>query len=141
MKLVIDSSVFISHMGTNDEFTPTSQLFFKILFENKEKVVIPTLVIAETLTVLKQQQHPNLQIIFKNFQDFDAIPLDMGLLEKLRGILLKSTVTLKASDLVIALTAKVADAVLISWDKRMLTETSICPVLTPKQYIVKVKSN
>ena len=128
-------------MGTNDEFTPTSQLFFKILFENKEKVVIPTLVIAETLTVLKQQQHLNLQIIFKNFQDFDAIPLDMGLLEKLRGILLKSTVTLKASDLVIALTAKVADAVLISWDKRMLTETSICPILTPKQYIVKVKSN
>ena len=48
------------------------EILFKA-FENKEKVVIPTLVIAETLTVLKQQQHPNLQIIFKNFQDLKPL--------------------------------------------------------------------
>ena len=67
MKLVIDSSVFITHLGQNDEFSSDSKLFFTTIFEQKEKIIIPTLIIAETLTILRQQNHPSLKPIYKTF--------------------------------------------------------------------------
>jgi len=142
MKLAIDSSVFISHLGQNDEFSSDSKLFFTTIFEQKEKIIIPTLIIAETLTILRQQNHPSLKPIYKTFNDFNIIDLDSKFLEKFVNLLLKQHTNMKTSDLAIAATAKFNESTLITWDRKILTSAkSICPILTPKQYIEQTKSN
>ena len=142
MKLVIDSSVFISHLGKNDEFTSGSKLFFTTIFEQKEELVIPTLVIAEILTILSQQNHTNLKLIYNTFNDFNIIDISSNFLEKFVDLLIKKHPSMKTSDLVIAATAKFNDSTLITWDRKILKPAKlICPTFTPKQYIEEIKSN
>lgn len=142
MKLVIDSSVFISHLGQNDTFTSISKRLFQILLEQKHTIVIPTIVVAETLTILKKQKQSNLKAIYNTFNNFDLIDLDKKFLDKYVDLLITKGSDMKTSDFIIAATAKFTKSTLITWDQKIIKSAKrICLTLTPKQYIEKYCSN
>lgn len=133
-KLVADSSVFISYFG-NDNFTPDTKLFFSRLDPKTTELVLPSLVIAETLTILSRLEPDRTKDIFNPLQFSKSIPLDHNFLNQLVDHLSIHPSPLKSSDTIIALTAKLQSATLITWDKRLL-DNSFCSTLTPNQYII-----
>ena len=60
-------------------------------------------------------------------------PLNKKLIEELTSFLESNQSPLKTSDLVIALTAKLNDATLITWDKQ-LQNNKICETASPENY-------
>ena len=131
-KVVIDSSVYISYYGS-DIHSPLAKKFFK---SNSQLiyVVTPTLVIAETLTILAKQNFPHLETITQTLLRTEVINLDAQFLKSLTSHLSSSRgQSLRASDLIIALTAKSTNATLITWDKQLLSQT-LCPVSTPEKF-------
>lgn len=138
--LVIDSNVFVSALGKPDDFTKDSQRFFKSLDSDTE-LILPSLVVWETVTAIFKQNIIALKVVVKYFRGLDIIPLDAQYINLAVSYLPKDT-NLKSSDLIVALTAKIKEATLITWDIQLLRNTSkFCTALTPKQYLMKKTSN
>lgn len=134
--LVIDTNVFVSALGRPDKFTKESQQFFKSLNGNTQ-LILPALVVWETVAAIFKQNILTLRVVTKYFELLDIIPLDMQYLNLAISQLPKNTV-LKSSDLIVALTAKMKHATLITWDNQLLGNADeFCTVLTPKQYLIK----
>jgi predicted nucleic acid-binding protein len=132
--IVIDSSVFISNFG-QDKFTATAKSFIQIIIKNSNlKILLPTVIIAETLIICSRlKPSPNLQEIKQNLTLFETVDLDLDFLDHIAKFFSKEKSLLKTSDLIIALTAKLHSATLITWDKQLLSQT-ICPVTTPENF-------
>lgn len=131
--LVIDSSVYISTFGIPDSFTKTSRIFFAKISKTTT-IVLPTLVAAETMTILARQNKATAQKAYQYFSHFRLIPLDRQFLEALIENLPQPH--LKTSDLIIAFTAKLYEGTLITWDQPLHTHApSLCRVLTPQEYL------
>lgn len=132
MSICIDSSVFISSLGEKDIYSLPSRKFFQRL--GNEEIILPVLVVAEVLNILGKQKAANLKEIYESLISFRLIDLNHKLLKELLKIISKNT-SLKTSDLIVALTAKIEKAVLITWDKKLLSSaSSICSVKTPNEY-------
>lgn len=133
MKLVIDSSVFASSLGVNDEYSSDSRKFFEKCIG--KEIYVPALVVAETLTVLGKQGMKNAAKLLKYFSSLSLVPLDHDFLKYFVTHLPPST-TLKTSDLIVALSASRHHAILITWDKKLLSlGGKICQVITPSGFL------
>lgn len=133
MKLIIDSSVFISSLGKEDIYSADSRSFFKK--STNDNIIIPSLVAAEVVTILRKQDAKNVNQILKNMVSLTFYPLNEIILKEIVD-LPKSTLNLKTSDLIVALTAKIEKGILVTWDKQLLKYgTEICSVKTPKMVI------
>ncbi|TSC85822.1 MAG: hypothetical protein G01um101416_774 [Microgenomates group bacterium Gr01-1014_16] len=130
--LVIDSSVYVSYFG-KDINTPQSKIFWQTLETSTFKIIVPALVVAETLVSLSKQQVSYLGLVHKYFKSSPIFPIDQDLIDNL-STYLNPPPKLKTSDFLIAVIAKLHSATLITWDKRLL-DNQICPTLTPSQYI------
>lgn len=138
MKLLIDSSVYISLMGKKDEYSSPSEKFMLTLEEDGGEVIMPSLVAAEIVNVLAKQKTDKLSAVTQNLLDFGIVSLDESILREMLKISLKSVLTLKTSDLVIAITARLTDATLVTWDKKLLkSATKICKVKSPKDMFIR----
>ena len=138
MKLAIDTSVWVSHFGRADEFTEESKLFFAKLVDQKQQLILPTMVLAETVTILVRQRHSDLNKIYQNLMQAECVGLDLEFMQKYIDQIKVLNTQLKTSDLIIAVTAKLAEAVLVTWDKQLLKETKdICEVTTPREFLSK----
>lgn len=133
-KILIDSSVFVSYFGSDSNTTP-SQLLWKHIASQNVKIINSSLVVAETLHTLSQQKIANLSNIYNTLKQIDTTPLDEEFVDRFVDYVSKSPCSLRSSDMVIAFTAKLHSAVLITWDKRLL-DNPVCPTLTPNQYIL-----
>ena len=132
-KLTIDSSVFISSLGVHDEYTSDSRKFFEKC--NDYEILVPTLVVAEVMTVLSKQGLKNAANLLKYFSSLSLVSLDYGFLKYFASHLTPSP-TLKSSDLIVALSASQSNAILITWDKKLLsTGRKLCQVKTPVAYL------
>lgn len=132
MIICIDSSVFISSLGDEDIYSDISRKFFKKL--TSERIIIPTLVVAEVINILNKQKVGDLKKVYDSLLSFRLVSFDQLLLGYLLENLPKKS-KLKSSDLVIAVTAGMEKAILVTWDKQLLSfASSICPVSTPRDY-------
>lgn len=133
MIICIDSSVYISSLGDEDIYSDFSRKFFHSL--TSEQIIIPALVVAEVINILNKQKTGNLKKVYDSLLSFRLISFDHLLLKYLWENFPKK-VELKSSDLVIAITAQMTKATLITWDGKLLSSaSSICPVTTPRDYI------
>lgn len=136
MNLMIDSSVFVSSIGIDDVNTPKSRELFKKI--SSVEIFVPTLVIAETLHTLYKQGNTKIVSISKFLFSLQLINLDQSLIQNIIKFLPES-VRLKTSDWLIAAIAKINNAVLITWDKKLLRYAgTICDVFSPEQFIMKL---
>ena len=94
--------------------------------------MIPSLVVVEVAVNLKKHGWDNLRPIKEVFSNFTVLSLDGKSAYSLLD--LWEANSLKASDFVVAATAKLNKAVLVTWDKRLL-ENKICEVMTPAQWL------
>ncbi len=132
-KLIIDSSVFISALGIKDEYSSDSRKFFEKCYDSE--IFVPALVIAEVLTVLTKQGMKNAASLLKYFSSLNLVPLDYGFLKYFVTHLPPST-TLKTSDLIVTLSASRHQAILITWDKKLLSENKkLLSITTPTEYL------
>lgn len=130
--IVIDSSVFLSALGTEDQFSLNSKKFFQVV-PPETTITLPALVIAEIIVNLKKIS-PLPPEFLKYFEGMKIINLDFEFLKKLAET--KGPDILKTSDFIIALTAKLHQAVLITWDKKHLSSDSdICESITPSEFV------
>jgi len=139
-KLVIDSSVIVSTLGKPDKFTKISERFFrKIGSEPQTHVTLPTIVIAETIVNLYKQNSRNVAKKIKILSKYKIVPLDTKFTDKF--VDLAKGHNLKTSDLIIAATAKLNKATLISWDRKHLEkDQKICKAMSPSRYLKQLGS-
>ncbi len=131
-KLVIDSSVFISAVGEKNVNSYPSQQFFGLL--KRDIAIIPILVVIETITILGKQGNKQIEEILDYLLSMKTVNIDPEFLAKTKQWLIGRT-SLKTSDLLIAVTAKLHSCTLITWDKQLLKNAhKICPTLTPTQF-------
>lgn len=131
-RIVIDSCVYISQFG-KDKFSPQSRLFFQKLSQTDTKIIIPALVWAETIVVLRQNGAKNLEKISQIFSQLKFSAINKDTIEELTTLLKTGTSNLKTSDLVIALTTRINEATLVTWDDQLLNN-NICQAASPVQY-------
>lgn len=129
--VVIDSCVFVSHFG-KDKLTPQSKLFFRKISQTDTQIILPALVEAEVLVVLKQNGATNLGKIVQIFSQMKFVAINKEIIEKLVPFLETKATRLKTSDLIIALITRLNQATLITWDKQLLGN-GICRTVSPKQ--------
>lgn len=131
-KVVVDSSVHVSFYGHDANSSKTRQFFDD--HTNKLYFVTPTLVAAETITILAKVSGLDLLLVSQVLASTEVVPLDSQFLTYLELYLTKSpSLKLKTSDLIITLTAKLHHATLVTWDKQLLSQ-NICPVKTPENF-------
>lgn len=139
MNLMIDSSVFVSSIGIDDIYTPKSRELFKKI--SSVEILVPTLVIAETLRTLYKQGNAKIGSISKFLFFLKSVDINQPLLQNIVQYLPKSAL-LKTSDWLIAATAKINNAVLITWDNKLLKYAGIiCEVSSPEQFIMKLSAS
>lgn len=131
-KIVIDSCVFISHFG-KDEFTYQSKSFFQKISQTNTQIILPALVAAEVLVVLRQNGAINLEKITQIFSQMEFSEINRETIKDLSNLLEINRPYLKTSDLIIVLTAKLNKATLVTWDKQLL-RNNFCKTTTPKEY-------
>lgn len=138
--ITVDSSVFVSAFGQRDKFTKESRHFLKETSKNPNiKFVLPTVIVAEVIVSLRKQKKINLNEILDSLFKYKLIPIDREFLEQY--YLYTKNPTLKTSDLIIAATAKINDAILVSWDRKHLSKAQkICKALSPAQYLKQLTS-
>lgn len=133
--LVVDSSVFISALGQNDKFSTKSRQFLLQTSKHQEIVfLLPSIVVAEVIVNLRKQKGPSIKKILDSLLKYKIVPLDTYFLEHFYAQ--TRNPSLKTSDLIIAGTAKMHDATLISWDKKHLSkDQKVCSAMSPETYI------
>lgn len=128
----IDASVLISSIGIKDVFTPDSRKLFTQL-TSKQRVVISIVAAAETMVVLSRQKATSGAKTLDYLKQFQIVPLDMSSLKEFSKFFDRN---LKTSDFLIATTAALHRAILVTWDKQLLSPANrICKTITPAQFI------
>lgn len=129
--IVVDSSVFISSLGINDEYSTKSRKFFEKC--KGYEIYVSALVVAEVLTVLSKQGMKNAANLLRYFSSLNLVPLDYDFLKYFADHL-PSPTTLKTSDLIVAVSAMINQSTLITWDKKLLSlNKKFLSVITPTE--------
>lgn len=136
MKLLIDSSVFISFFNDADVFHKDSVVFFEKLLEDKNVInVLPILVLLEMVNVLQQKIGVfNEKKLLEAFNKYEKVDLSF---ESCRGyLLLFNRLHLKTSDAIITACAKLTNAILITWDEKLVKEAKkLANAQTPATFL------
>lgn len=129
----IDSCVFVSALGKPDAYTNSSKKFFSTLPSNYP-VLISIMATAEIIVVLNRQNPQSTQKTLDHLVQFPTVTLDENLLKQSAKYLRHSS--LKTSDFLIAATSALHHAILVTWDKLLLSSANkICKTITPAQFI------
>lgn len=122
MRILLDSSVFISFFNDTDVFHLNTVNYIKNLLEDKKlTIIMPALVFLEVAYVLtKQLRIFDEEKILTVFAKYERIPLTFSLIEKILPFL--RHITLKTSDAALVAIAKYTDATLITWDEQLLAK-------------------
>ena len=75
--LVIDSSVYVSYFG-KDTNTPVTKRFWQSFKTKTSQIIVPSLVVAETLVSLSKQGVPYLELVSKYFNSSTPQHLLLG---------------------------------------------------------------
>ena len=135
--IVIDSSVFLSAFWSKDVFTEASETFFRRI-PTDALVILPSLVIAEVLVNVAKQNPLGIKEALAYLSHFRVVDLTLPFLHAIIGGMI-NVQALKTSDFIIAATAKLHQATLITWDKRLLAADGLlCPIMKPSDYIASV---
>lgn len=120
MRIVIDSSVFVASFSPRDAHHHASGALFALLAEEEaHEVVLPSLVPLETIHILMQHGVVNDPTeILAHFAGYTVAPLDMVTLPSFLDAM--RYFRLKTGDAIIAATALLNRATLVSFDARLL---------------------
>ncbi len=115
--IILDSSIYISSLNSTDVLNKKTKEFLSSLEkESNIKIVVPVIIILEVANIL--QKSP--QEISAIFIGGDVVELNFDIVKKLIPIF--RLIKLKTSDAVIIGCAKIFQAELISWDKKLVKE-------------------
>ena len=119
--LLLDSSIYISNLNESDQFHLKTRDFIQKLEKQLEEIeiIVPILIILEVANVLKKTPEE----ILTFFADSKIIEFNLDLVQKV--IPFFKSINLKTSDAVIAGTAKIYGAELVSWDKKLIKEAKM----------------
>lgn len=138
MKILLDSSVFISFLNDADVLHDNTTALFRTLLQDKELVVItPVLVFLEVAHILHKQLNDfDEASVLTIFERYEKIDLDFPLALKIIPFLKK--INLKTSDSILITVAKLTKATLITWDKKLEKEAKkFVDTQTPKTFLGK----
>lgn len=141
MKLLIDSSVYIAFFKDNDVFHKESVAFIKKLSEDKNmSIILPILVFLEIANVLHKKLNSfDEKKLLKSFSKYEKVSLNFE--STADFMLLFKKVSLKTSDAIIASLARMENATLVTWDKKLAEEArKLVNVQTPITLISKSQS-
>ena len=115
---LLDSSIYISNLNASDQFHLKTRDFIQKLEKQSEEIeiIVPILIILEVANVLKKTPEE----ILTFFADSKIIEFNLDLVQKV--IPFFKSINLKTSDAVIAGTAKIYGAELVSWDMKLIKE-------------------
>ena len=115
---LLDSSIYISNLNASDQFHLKTRDFIQKLEKQSEEIeiIVPILIILEVANVLKKTPEE----ILTFFADSKIIEFNLDLVQKI--IPFFKSINLKTSDAVIAGTAKIYGAELVSWDMKLIKE-------------------
>ena len=116
--LLLDSSIYISNLNESDQFHLKTRDFIQKLEKQLEEIeiIVPILIILEVANVLKKTPEE----ILTFFADSKIIEFNLDLVQKI--IPFFKSINLKTSDAVVAGTAKIYGAELVSWDMKLIKE-------------------
>ena len=115
--IILDSSIYISSLNSTDVLNKKTKEFLSSLEkESNIKIVVPVIIILEVANIL--QKSP--QEISAIFIGGEIVELNFDIVKKLIPIF--RLIKLKTSDAVIIGCAKIFQAELISWDKKLVKE-------------------
>jgi len=115
--IILDSSIYISSLNSADVLNKKTKEFLSSLEkESNIKIVVPVIIILEVANIL--QKSP--QEISAIFIGGEIVELNFDIVKKLIPIF--RLIKLKTSDAVIIGCAKIFQAELISWDKKLVKE-------------------
>lgn len=130
MKYLLDTSVYVAMAVEEDIYHDPSVKFARSIVN--APLLTPTIVIAEVLTIVSKLKPSELTSAYRNLLKNEIVQLDLKFLQ---SFFKRVTVVdhLKASDLVIVVTASIHKTTLVTWDKGMLTYAgALCDVASPK---------
>lgn len=129
--IVLDSSVYISRLKPQDIFNSKTKDFLLRLEEKKPdiEIIVPILIVLEVANVLRK---PITEVILV-FTGGQIVELTLDFAEKITPVF--ESFRLKTSDAVILASAKIHDADLISWDKKLVNEAKkLVRATTPEDF-------
>lgn len=129
MKYLLDSSLYVSSLDEMDSNHSQSSAVVSLV--QQHIIITPTLVVAEVINVIAKI-HPRItQSVYRNLLQNEIVNLDDSFLKSFVRRF-PFPITLKTSDLVIAVTAATTKSTLLTWDKQLLSSAgSICTVVSP----------
>ena len=137
MKLVLDSSVFISYLNADDVFYEISVQFIESLLKKKTTIIIPVIVFLEVSNVLlRKDRNLTQNDVIDIFQQHKMVNIDLDFAKKLLPLFKKFN--LKTSDAIILGAAIINNATLVTWDEKLFKEAKkLANVQTPKTFLNK----
>jgi len=122
MKLLIDSSVYIAFFKNDDAFHKESVAFIEKLSEDRNvSIVLPILVFLEVANVLyKKLGSFDEKKLLNSFSKYEKV--DLNFESTADFMLLFKKIDLKTSDAVVASLAKMENAILVTWDEKLIKE-------------------
>ncbi|MCL4418398.1 MAG: type II toxin-antitoxin system VapC family toxin [Actinobacteria bacterium] len=136
--LLLDSSVYISYFNERDIFHRDTAEFIHSVASPDTTFIVPITVPLEVGNILyKTVEKFKYEDLILFFKDHDIVNLDLELASEL--LKLFKNFNLKTSDAIILAIAELADAALITWDKKLQKEAEkLVPAYTPKSFISKL---
>lgn len=122
MKIVIDSNIFVSSLDPSDMFHNECWPIFQKLLKYELEALCPTLVLIETICVIRRRTNNNILSI-KVYQNLIKIPsinwLDINIDVAVRACMLGSLTGLKGGDTVVLQVAEQYGIPLLTKDKEI----------------------
>lgn len=136
-KLTVDSSVLIALLKPKEFHHGESVKFMNFAISKNALILLPTVVLFEVFHNLRKQSYFDKPENYEKFKDFFNLDcfiffdLNLKFFNFFKEFNFFSN--LKTADAIIAGYAHLNNAFLISWDKRILKETSMA--FTPKDFL------
>lgn len=138
MKLLLDSSVYIAFFKDNDVFHKESVTFIEKLSKDKSvSIVLPVLVFLEIANVLyKNRTFFDEKKLLKSFNKYEKVNLNFESAKDFMSLFKK--IDLRTADAIIAASAKMEDATLVTWDEKLVKKAKkLANVQTPTAFLNK----
>lgn len=118
---ILDSSVYISYLNPQDSLHEKTKKFINLITSPDIDFVVPIIVFLEVGNVLQKilPQFQN-QHLIRFFENHTIINLDIELAKQL--LIIFKDFNLKTSDAIVTACAKLTDAILVTWDEKLIRE-------------------
>lgn len=139
MKILLDSNVYISAYVKSDLFHQVSEACLEYLQVHGDMIIMSYLALFEVITVLMRMREKESHIrFFSEIMKAMSNRPPLGLTADMEPSLLLHgfSISLKTSDMIMALTAFEEQAILLTWDKQMIREAKkIIRCVTPEEFL------